>query len=103
MLLLQLDCDNEVQLRKTKALLKEIDESVTKHSHQLAPYCAHIKSMLTNVLLKCKLVGTEETTPDISDFSNKQYVAPGKCSEHQWRFEKTSRTPGRKKNPSILR
>ena len=92
-----------MQLRKTQALLKEIDESVTKYSHQLAPYFAHINSMLTSVLLKYKLVGSEETSPDISDFSNKQYVAPGKCTEHQWRFEKTSRTPGRKKNPSILR
>lgn len=92
-----------MQLRKTRALLKEIDESVAKYGHQLAPYFAHINSMLTNVLLKCKLAGCKETNSDISDFANKQYVPPGKCSEHQWRFEKTSKTPGRKKNSSILR
>ena len=102
-ILLSLECDSDVQLRKTQALLKEIGESVTKHSHQLAPYFAHINSMLTSVFLKCKLAGSEETSPDIADFSNKQYVPPGKCNEHQWRFEKTSKTPGRKKNPSILR
>ena len=71
--------------------------------HQLAQYFAHINSMLTSVLLKCKLAGSEETSPGISDLSDKQYIAPGKCNEHQWRFEKTVKTPGRKKNPSILR
>ena len=59
--------------------------------------------MLTNVLLKCKVANSENTKPDITEFSNKQHIAPGKCNEHQWRFEKTSKTPGRKKNQSILR
>ena len=92
-----------VQLETTKALLREIGENLTKHSHNLTPYLPHINSMLSNVLLKCKLAGSEETCSDLSDFSNKQFIAPGKCNERQWRFEKTSRTPGRKKNPSILR
>lgn len=81
----------------------EISESVTKFSDELRPYFSHINSMLTNVLLKCKVANSENTKPDTTEFSNKQYIAPGKCNEHQWRFEKTSKTPGRKKNPSILR
>ena len=96
--MLSLECDSDVQLRKSQALLKEIGESVTKHSHELAPYFAHINSMLTSVLLKCKLAVSEETSPDIADFSNKQYVPPGKCNEHQWRFEKT-RHPDVKRTP----
>ena len=94
--------DTNVQLQMTKALLREIGENVSNNSQNLSPYFPHINAMLTNVL-KCKLAGSEETCSDLSDFSTKQFIAPGKCNKHQWRFQKTSRTPGRKKNPSILR
>ena len=97
------DSEDYVQLRKTQNLLKEINENVTQHAHQLVPYFQHINSLLTNVLLKCKLAVSEQTCPDIADFSNKQKIPPGKCNEHQPRFKKTTKTPGRKKNCSILR
>ncbi len=57
--------------------------------------------MLTNILLKCKLAGDQDVSSDILDFSNKQLIAPGKGNEHQWRFKKTAKTPGRKKNNTL--
>lgn len=89
------------ELQTTQTLLKEIGESVTKHS--LKPYLPHINSMLKNVLLKCQLAGSEETHSNVAEFSNKTFIAPGKKPDHQWRFQRTSKPPGRKKNGSILK
>ena len=99
------DFEAAVQLRTTRALLQEIGERVAKDTQKLLPYLQHINSLLTNALLKCKVVDDDENacnTPT-KPFLNKQYIAPGKCPEHQWKFQKTTKTPGRKKAVCTLR
>ena len=79
---------------------------VTSHKEQVKPYLNHINALLANAILKCKAaIGETSTKPTTipEPFSNKQNIAPGKNSEHQWRFQKTARTPGRKKSACTLR
>lgn len=97
------DLGTSSELETTQTLLTEIGESVTKHKHSLTPYLPHINSMLRSVLLKCQLAGREETHSNVAEFSNKTFIPPGKKPDHQWRFQKTSKPPARKKNASILK
>ena len=79
---------------------------VTSHKKQLKPYLGHINSLLTNAVLKCKAAiekAPVKPTGTPEPFANKENIAPGKKSEHQWRFEKTTKTPGRKKSKHPLR
>lgn len=98
------DCD--VQLHATQKLLEELGAMVILHKNEVKPYLNHINSFLTNAILKCKAaiveIPTKPTTTS-KPFSNKEDIAPGKKPEHQWRFQKTAKTPGRKKSECTLR
>ena len=78
---------------------------VTSQKEQLKPYLSHINSLLTNAILKCKAAIGKAPIKPISTpepFSDKENIAPGKKSEHQWRFEKTTKKPGRKESKCAL-
>lgn len=79
---------------------------VSSHKEQVKPYLKHINALLTNAILKCKAAIAETCTKPTAipePFSNKQNIAPGTNSERQWRFQKTMKTPGRKKSSCTLR
>jgi len=49
----------------------------------------------------CKAAGQVSKPPE--PLSKKEIMPPGKSLEHQWRFVKTTKLPGRKKNGNVLR
>ena len=84
------------------SFLKELEATVTYENTAIYPYLTHINSLLHNAVLTCRAAATECHCQAKIE-SEKEFVAPGKKMEHQWRFKQTSRTPGRKKKGVILR
>lgn len=81
--------DLEIQLRTAKDFLVELDKKLQEDNEFLSPHLPHINSHLYNAVLACRAAECEqERTPE---FKNKQFVAPGKKSEQQWRFTRQAR------------
>ena len=56
----------------------------------------HVNALLHNAVLACK--AASNTDPCIGEsFQEKEHISPGQNMEHQWRFVKTTKSPGRKK------
>ena len=62
-----------------------------------------LTSMLTYTMLfwQCR-AAQDRTSTESPSFSNKQHIPSGKKPEHQWRFTKTNKTPGRKRKGNTL-
>ena len=60
----------------------------------------HINSLLHNAVLTCTAAMSTDTP--VQPFKSEK-IAPNKKMEHQWRFLKTTKTPGRKKKGLVLR
>ena len=81
--------------------MNELEKRVTIDSQELHPFLPHINSLLHNALLTFKVAETPDLTP-AKEFE-KEYIAPGKIMEKQWRFKPTTQKPGRKKKGLVLR
>lgn len=91
---------HDVQLRSAKALMAELDKELCENHELNAPYLSHINAYLQNAVLACR--GATGETEEPPAFSNKKFVAAGKKSELQWRFSKSTGTPGRKRKGNTL-
>lgn len=92
--------DHEIQLATTKAYLLELERHVFHHGSLITPYLCQINAHLHNALLVCKAAQSDAESPS---FTNKEHIPPRKNMEHQWRFTKTTKTPGRKRKGNCFR
>lgn len=74
---------------------------MTPENIQVLPFLEHVNSMLHQALVACKAAVNPSIVGQL--FVQKENIAPGKSIEHQWRFKKTCKSPGRKKHGIILR
>ena len=81
----------------------ELQEQVTQQNEAVLPYLKHINALLQQAVTTCKAALNTELPSHKQALTVKEYIAPGKNYEHQWRFKQTSKTPGRKKSGLILR
>lgn len=65
------------------------------------PYLDHVNALLHQALATCKAAVQVSKPPE--PLVKKENMPPGKSLDHQWRFVKTAKTPGRKRNGNILR
>ena len=73
---------------------------VTLDNTSVHPFLPHINSLLHNAVLAC--TSAMPTDTPIQHFKS-ETIASNKKMEHQWRFLKTTKTPGRKKKGLVLR
>ena len=65
------------------------------------PYLDHVNALLHQAVATCKAAIQVSKLPE--PLVKKENMPPGKSLDHQWRFVKTTKTPGRKRNGNILR
>lgn len=73
---------------------------VTLDNTSVHSFLPHINSLLHNAVLTCTSAMSTDTL--VQQFQSDK-IAPNKKMEHQWRFQKTTKPPGRKKKGLILR
>ena len=73
---------------------------VTLDNTSVHSFLPHINSLLHNAVLTCTSAMSTDT--HVEQFKSEK-IAPNKKMEHQWRFLKTTKPPGRKKKGLILR
>lgn len=56
----------------------------------------HVNSLLQNAILTCKAADATRIEA-IQSFETKENINPGQKMDLQWRFTKTTKSPGRKK------
>ena len=78
--------------------MEELEKTITFNNKYVHPVLPHINSLLHSAILACKA----STVENIVEFE-KENIAPNQKMEHQWRFQKTSKQPGRKKHGQIFR
>ena len=66
------------------------------------PYLDHINSCLHNAILSCRAAIEAEKSPNAT-FPTPEKIPATKKPQHQWHFQKTTKTPGRKCNGLNLR
>lgn len=93
--------DSSLQLQTFNALQKDLQLHITTNNNHVIPYLDHINALLHQAVATCK-AATQVSKP-VDLLTKKEKIPPGKSVEHQWRFKKTVKSPGRKKNGSILR
>ena len=81
----------------------ELQEQVTQQNEAVLPYLKHINALLQQAVTTCKAALNTEPPSHKRELPIKEFIAPGKNCNHQWRFRQTSKTPGRKKSGLILR
>ena len=74
---------------------------INSQSDQILPYLKCINALLHQAVAICKAATLVSEPPQT--LSTKEFVLPGKSLERQWRFVKTTKPPGRKKNGHVLR
>ena len=65
------------------------------------PCLSHVNALLHQAVSTCK--AAMQTSQPLQDLGEKENIPPRKSLEHQWRFMKTCKSPGRKKNGNVLR
>lgn len=93
--------DPTLKLRTFNAHIQELQQLVTPQSAAV-PYLDHINSCLHNAILSCRAAIESEHNPQAT-FPMPEKIPATKRPELQWRFQKTTKTPGRKRNGLILR
>ena len=62
-----------------------------------------MNALLHRAVVVCKAAGKVGPPTPAEALVKTEDIAPGKNCEHQWRFKKTVRSPGRKKSGIVLR
>ena len=94
--------DPTLKLRTFNAHIQELQHLVTSQSAPL-PYLDHINTHLHNAVLACRAAIQAEKTSYSSTFPKPDKIPATKKPEHQWRFQHTTKTPGRKRSGLVLR
>lgn len=81
--------------------MKELERTVTLENASVHTFLPHINSLLHNAVLTCTAAMSTDTSHTEQFKSEK--IASNKKLEHQWRFQKTTKAPGRKKKGLVLR
>ena len=92
--------DPTLNLETFNSLICELQEAVTPENKNIHHLLLHINSLLQQAVLNIRAVASSQVQPAMSFDGEK--TAPGKNLEHQWRFHKTTRDPGRKKKGLVL-
>ena len=92
--------DPTLNLKTFNSLICELQEAVTPENNGIHHLLPHINSLLQQAVLNVRAVTSAQVQPAISFDGEK--IAPGKNLEHQWRFQKTTEDPGRKKKRTSL-
>ena len=58
---------------------------------------------LNDAVLACKMAAMQSDSIDTQSFETKDNINSGQNMEHQWKFKKTTKSPGRKKKGQIFR
>ena len=87
-----------VKLKKAKHYLAELEKELQDNEH-ITPHLNHINTHLYNALVVCRVARRELETPT---FAQQLVIPPSKSPEHQWRFTRTTLTPGRKRHGNRL-
>lgn len=97
--------DHTIQLNTFGSHLRELQLHVTPSNTPVLHVLGHINALLQRAVVVCKAATKVETPTTMSDHTlvKKDEIAPGQNSEHQWRFKKTVKSPGRKKSGIVLR
>ena len=83
------------QLHTFDSLICELQQTVTVDNKSIHPSLPHINALLQQAVLTTRAVAASQVQPGTA--FNGEKVAPGKNLTPQWRFQKTSKDPGRKK------
>ena len=94
--------DYTFQLTTAKKFLEELQSTLTPTNKDVLPCLKHINSLLYNAALTCT-AATQSTTSQTAFKAEAENVAPGKKSEHQWRYHATSKAAGRKRKGLVVR
>ena len=92
-----------MQLKMFSTLLHELESHVTPANDKVLPYLAHINALLHQALATCKAASNGDSLLAVEPLVTKDVIPSGKSFEHQWRFRKTVKPPGKRKRGSILR
>ena len=93
--------DPSFQLKTFDSLVRELQTTITSDNKDIHPLLPHINALLQNAVLTTRAVASSDIMP--STAFNREKIAPGKNLEHQWRFHKTTKEPGRKRKGLVLR
>ena len=96
-----LTLDYSIQLQTFNILQKDLQSHINTNEDQLMPYLDHVNALLHQAVATCKAATQVSMPPE--PLVKKETIPAGKLPSHQWRFVKTTKTPGRKKNGTILR
>ena len=87
--------DYSIKLQTFNTLQKDLQSYVTSTNNEILPHLDHINALLQQAIATC-IAATKVTKPP-DPIEKKESLPPGKCLERQWRFIKTTKSPGRKK------
>ena len=93
--------DHSIQLQTFNTLQKDLQSQINTNDNQIMPYLDHVNALLHQAVATCKAATQVFKLPE--PLVKKENMPPGKSLDHQWRFVKTTKTPGRKKNGNVLR
>ena len=95
--------DHTMQLHTFNALVRDLQSHVTLANAQVLPFLGHINALLNRALVTCKAAAQVDSLTKGESLVKKEVMPAGKGFEHQWKFKKTVRPPGRKRRGLILR
>ena len=93
--------DHSIQLQTFNTLQQDLQSHINSNSNQILPYLNCINVLLHQAVATCKAAALVSKPPET--LNKKEIMPPGKSRERQWRFVKTTKPPGRKKNGNVLR
>ena len=93
--------DHSIQLQTYNTLQKDLQSHINANNNQIMPYIDHVNALLHQAVATCKAAVQVSKLPE--PLVKKENMPPGKSLDHQWKFVKTIKTPGRKKNGNVLR
>jgi len=93
--------DYSIKLQTFNTLQKDLQSYVTSTNNEILPHLDHINALLQQAIATC-IAATKVIKPP-EPIEKKESLPPGKCLERQWRFIKTTKSPGRKRKGNVLR
>ena len=90
-----------IQLQTFNSLQKDLQSYVNTSTNKILPHLDHIIALLHQAIATC--IAATKVTKSPEPIDKKENLPPGKCLEHQWRFVKTTKLPGRKRKGNVLR
>ena len=87
--------DHSVQLQTFNSLQKDLQSFITPKNDQILPFLSLVNALLHLAVSTCK--AAIQTSEPLQDLGEKENIPPRKSLEHQCRFIKTCKSPGRKK------